>query len=104
MIQIEKYHGTGNDFVIVDADVGIPDRRAFARRLCDRDTGIEHADAMQRGADGVLFLALEPEFTPRGPLRGTARAVAAHRRDAPVRLDERHHGPERRELRFQREE
>jgi diaminopimelate epimerase len=64
MIQIEKYHGTGNDFVIVDADVGIPDRRAFARRLCDRDTGIEHADAMQRGADGVLFLALEPEFTP----------------------------------------
>ena len=64
MIQVEKYHGTGNDFVIVDAETGVPDRRAFARRLCDRETGIEHADSTRRGADGVLFLALEPEFTP----------------------------------------
>jgi diaminopimelate epimerase len=56
MIQYEKYHGTGNDFVVVDADDYVPDRRAFARAVCDRAEGV--------GADGVLFLALEEQFTP----------------------------------------
>jgi diaminopimelate epimerase len=64
MIHVEKYHGTGNDFVIVDAAAEVPDRRAFARRVCDRDTGIEHDQPPRRGADGVLFLALEGEFDP----------------------------------------
>jgi len=64
MIHVEKYHGTGNDFVIVDAAAEVPDRRAFARRVCDRDTGIEHENSPRRGADGVLFLALEDEFDP----------------------------------------
>ncbi|MFB6117073.1 diaminopimelate epimerase [Halosegnis sp.] len=66
MIQVEKYHGTGNDFVIVDADADVPDRRAFARRICDRETGIDHPASPRVGADGVLFLALEAgsRFTP----------------------------------------
>ena len=56
MIRYEKYHGTGNDFVVVDADDYVPDRRTFARAVCDRADGV--------GADGVLFLALEEQFTP----------------------------------------
>ncbi|MFH5797665.1 diaminopimelate epimerase [Haladaptatus sp. CMAA 1911] len=55
-LSFEKYHGTGNDFVIVDADACVPHRARFARGVCDRADGI--------GADGVLFLALEPDFRP----------------------------------------
>lgn len=94
MIHVEKWHGTGNDFVVVNADERIPDRRAFARRLCDRRTGISSAgvladengraveadggtvcagdgDVNDRveadewvGADGVLYLALEDKYRP----------------------------------------
>ena len=53
MIPYERYHGTGNDFAIVDAANYVPDRGAFAERLCARI-----------GVDGVLFLALEDRFTP----------------------------------------
>jgi diaminopimelate epimerase len=56
MIPFEKRHGTGNDFVVVDADHRVPDRGAFAVRACDSDRGV--------GADGVLFCHLEPEFRP----------------------------------------
>ncbi|WP_115864999.1 diaminopimelate epimerase [Halorussus litoreus] len=55
-ISFETYHGTGNDFVIVDADEYVPDRAAFACEVCDPTDGV--------GVDGVLFLALEPEFSP----------------------------------------
>ena len=55
-VRYEKYHGTGNDFVVVDAGDYVPDRAAFAERHCDRADGI--------GADGVLFLALEDRFDP----------------------------------------
>jgi len=41
-----KYHGLGNDFVILEADA--PLDAALARRLCERHRGI--------GADGVLTL------------------------------------------------
>ncbi|SEN23413.1 diaminopimelate epimerase [Halorientalis persicus] len=64
MVGVEKYHGTGNDFIIVDAAEDVPDRRAFAAELCDRETGLDHPNARRRGADGVLFLALEPEYSP----------------------------------------
>lgn len=64
MVGITKYHGTGNDFIIVDAHERVRDRRAFAIECCDRETGIAHPDALQRGADGVLFLALEDEYSP----------------------------------------
>jgi len=55
-VPFEKYHGTGNDFVVVDAALTVEDRYAFARSVCDRQRGV--------GADGVLFLALEPAYSP----------------------------------------
>ena len=64
MVNVEKYHGTGNDFIIVDASERVPNRRAFAADLCDRETGLSHPNARKRGADGVLFLALETEYSP----------------------------------------
>ncbi len=73
-IEFEKFHGTGNDFVVVDADEYVPDRGAFAREVCDRRDGVCVTDggvaAEQSGttpavgADGTLFLALEPKFSP----------------------------------------
>jgi diaminopimelate epimerase len=68
-VPFEKYHGTGNDFIVVDADHAVPDRPAFAAEHCDRETGVsvealaQDADAAT-GADGVLFLALEDRYTP----------------------------------------
>lgn len=55
-VPYEKYHGTGNDFLIIDAEKRVPDRGALATRECDRETGV--------GADGILFLALEPAYRP----------------------------------------
>lgn len=63
-MEFVKYHGLGNDFVIVDARLG----SAFAgrtlneetiRRICDRRLGV--------GADGVLWL-YTPENTETSPL------------------------------------
>ncbi|WP_246987259.1 diaminopimelate epimerase [Halorientalis marina] len=64
MVGVEKYHGTGNDFIIIDAAENVPDRRALAADLCDRETGLTHPDASTTGADGILFLALEDEYSP----------------------------------------
>ncbi|MFB6205925.1 MAG: diaminopimelate epimerase [Haloglomus sp.] len=64
MVHIKKYHGTGNDFVVVDAAERVGDRRAFARVLCDRASGISHPDSHRIGADGVLFLHLEAGYAP----------------------------------------
>jgi diaminopimelate epimerase len=48
---VTKMHGAGNDFVVVDCrEHPIGDPAAFARRICDRHTGI--------GADGMI--AIEP--------------------------------------------
>ena len=68
-VPITKYHGTGNDFFVVDATHGVGDRAAFARTYCDRETGIDPAtyggDAgSRRGADGVLFLSIEERYRP----------------------------------------
>jgi diaminopimelate epimerase len=63
-VPVAKYHGTGNDFLVVDAEERVPDRRAFAREHCDRDTGISHPDSDRVGADGVLFCALEDDYDP----------------------------------------
>ncbi|WP_313690979.1 diaminopimelate epimerase [Halorarum halobium] len=57
-----KYHGTGNDFLVIDADEPVPDRVRFAVVHCDRETGVEAG--ARRGADGVLFLDLNPEAVP----------------------------------------
>ncbi|GAA0553527.1 diaminopimelate epimerase [Halorubrum ejinorense] len=71
-VPVEKYHGTGNDFLVVDADnANVGDRGAFARTHCDRETGVDRADFdagsagdARRGADGVLFLSIEERFAP----------------------------------------
>ncbi len=48
-IQVHKYHGLGNDFVLLDRRLGGGDIAAgVARALCDRRRGV--------GADGVLVL------------------------------------------------
>jgi diaminopimelate epimerase len=63
-ISFEKYNGTGNDFIVVDAAESVPDRPAFASKYCDRDTGVDADGAVRTGADGVLFLALEERYRP----------------------------------------
>ncbi|WP_410765095.1 diaminopimelate epimerase [Haloferax sp. DFSO60] len=63
-VPFEKFHGTGNDFFVVDADDPVPDRPAFARAHCDRDGGIVLKESERVGADGVLFLALEDRYDP----------------------------------------
>ncbi|MFP9059688.1 diaminopimelate epimerase [Natrialbaceae archaeon A-chndr2] len=55
-IPFEKYHGTGNDFLVIDAETYVPDRRGLAARECNREAGV--------GADGVLYLALEDQYSP----------------------------------------
>ena len=66
-VPFEKYHGTGNDFLVVDADErSVRDRAAFARAHCDRETGVTDPDGDpgRRGADGVLFLSINQRFDP----------------------------------------
>jgi diaminopimelate epimerase len=64
MVSVAKYHGTGNDFIVVDAAIPLPDRRTFAIEHCDREGGISRPDSDTVGADGVLFLALEDQYSP----------------------------------------
>jgi diaminopimelate epimerase len=47
-----KAHSLGNDFLIVDLaeSGGIPDIAGFARRICDRHTGV--------GADGLILISV----------------------------------------------
>ena len=48
-IPFAKMHGTRNDFIVIDTrERSIPHLAAFARRWCDRHTGV--------GADGVLTI------------------------------------------------
>jgi diaminopimelate epimerase len=52
-MKIAKAHGLGNDFLMVAAPDAPADFGAWARRLCDRHTGM--------GADGVLLFAPEKD-------------------------------------------
>lgn len=80
-VPVVKYHGTGNDFLVVDAAARVPDRAAFARAHCDRETGVSvaappdatdtasesgvaDATRTRRGADGVLFVSVETRYSP----------------------------------------
>ncbi len=56
-VAVEKYHGTGNDFLVCEADASVSDWGAFAIEHCDRETGIEIGG--RRGADGVLVLSTD---------------------------------------------
>ena len=55
-IQFTKYHGTGNDFILVDnREMMFPrENTALCRRLCHRNFGI--------GADGLMLLQNHPDF------------------------------------------
>jgi diaminopimelate epimerase len=48
-MQFAKLHGTGNDFVLLDARTAERDWSALARAMCDRHFGI--------GADGIILAA-----------------------------------------------
>ena len=49
MISFEKYHGAGNDFILISKNLDqIPDRSILSIKECNREEGI--------GADGILFL------------------------------------------------
>jgi diaminopimelate epimerase len=79
-VPIVKYHGTGNDFLVVDAAARVPDRAAFARVHCDRETGVSASARIEpdldadtsvtntangrRGADGVLFVSVGSGYSP----------------------------------------
>src|SRR2546423_30901 len=54
-MEFAKLHGTGNDFVVIDARELDRDWRALAQRMCDRHFGV--------GADG-LILATESTVAP----------------------------------------
>ncbi|MCH7661251.1 MAG: diaminopimelate epimerase [Euryarchaeota archaeon] len=58
-ITYEKFHGTGNDFLVCEASAPVENWGAFAVEHCDRETGIEMGD--RRGADGVLVLSIAEE-------------------------------------------
>ncbi len=56
-MKLEKYHGLGNDFlVLLDLDGLHPVDGAMARALCDRHTGV--------GADGLIRVTAGPTPTP----------------------------------------
>ena len=52
IIKFEKYHGAGNDFIIVNEneliEKGIPDYSELAQAICNRRYGV--------GADGLIIL------------------------------------------------
>jgi diaminopimelate epimerase len=48
-LSFDKYHGLGNDFIVLEVPNGDAVDSALARRLCDRHFGV--------GADGVLLVA-----------------------------------------------
>ena len=69
-LPFSKYHGLGNDFVLVDARSGDapPMTPAEAEAMCDRNFGV--------GADGVIFV-LPPTAVQGGSADQQLKAVAA---------------------------
>ncbi|WP_153952713.1 diaminopimelate epimerase [Halosegnis longus] len=65
MVSVEKWNGTGNDFVIVPGTAPIEDEAHFTKHVCDRETGLDDVHSRKRGADGVLFLTLHDGTPPR---------------------------------------
>ena len=54
-INFYKYHGTGNDFILIDnRDLSFPDEKSVIETLCDRRFGI--------GADGLILLQEHEEY------------------------------------------
>ncbi len=65
---VAKYHGLGNDFVLIDRRGRAPLSPDIARWLCDRHLGV--------GADGVLALHAEPDGTPRMRVHNADGSIA----------------------------
>lgn len=54
-IEFEKYHGAGNDFILVDNSLrNFPKEQRLIEQLCHRRYGI--------GADGLILLEKHPDF------------------------------------------
>lgn len=49
---VSKYHGCGNDFIITRVEEVKEDHASFAKRICNRHTGI--------GADGLILVKQQP--------------------------------------------
>lgn len=69
-LRFAKAHGHGNDFLLVEARLAPPGVAAWARRLCERHTGI--------GADGMLL------YEGRGAGRIGMRLINADGSDAEI--------------------
>lgn len=55
MINFYKYHGAGNDFILIDGTVKVPELSSQQiKSLCDRNFGI--------GADGVMYLLKSDDY------------------------------------------
>jgi diaminopimelate epimerase len=52
MMQFTKYHGTGNDFILIDHEPKSPS--ALAKQICDRHMGI--------GADGLIYPSVSQKY------------------------------------------
>ncbi|PSP78178.1 diaminopimelate epimerase [Halobacteriales archaeon QS_1_68_20] len=53
-VPVEKWHGTGNDFLVVDAERYVPQRRPFARVHCDRENGVVPPAGTDGGTSGQV--------------------------------------------------
>lgn len=63
-VTVDKYRCNRHDTLVVDATQYVPDRHAFTRYHCHRDSGVTHPDAATNGAAVALFCALEPQYSP----------------------------------------
>jgi len=64
MVQLHKYSGAGNDFVVLDgrnADVSAFRTAGKIAELCDREHGFAAADG-RIGADGLMILTADPDY------------------------------------------
>ncbi len=68
MLAYAKAHACGNDFLIVETDVSLPNEAELAQTLCARTTGI--------GADGVEFLRWTGERSGQIRLRNADGGIA----------------------------
>ena len=64
MVQLHKYSGAGNDFVVLDGrteDVSAFRSAQRIAELCDRRSGFVAADG-RIGADGLMILTDDPDY------------------------------------------